>query len=271
MSTQSLKAADNPALANGMISQALAAPATTIEQAVITPPSNNLVTLPGGYVTAAGEVIKTVEVRELTGRDEEAIARSGASGRVFQTILSRGTVRVGDMKATEGLLDELLSGDRDAIMLGIYKATFGSTTELAVWCNGCKEAKEVAIDIDEDIKTKTLGDPVNDRYFTVRGKSSEYLVSLPTGAVQKEIANNLDKNGPELITILLEGTVLEIDGKPMLSKSQVGTLGVLDRRAIADAITERTPGPKMENTTIECSDCGGEVVVPINFGALFRF
>jgi hypothetical protein len=271
MTTQSIKAADNPSLANGLINQAMSAQATTTEPATIIPPSDTLVHLPGGYISDAGEVIKTAEVRELTGRDEEIIAKSGNPGRVFSAILGRGVVSVGNIKATEAVLDNLLAGDRDALMLGIYKATFGNTATVNSFCAGCNEPVEVEVNVDEDIKSKVLVDPKTDRTFTVSSRKHEYLVTLPNGAVQREISTSLDKSMAELTTILLQGTVLEIDGRSVLSPQQVLNMGVTDRRDVAEAIAERASGPKFEDTTVACQTCGGEVEVPISLGTLFRF
>ena len=39
----------------------------------ITAPSDNTVELPGGYLNAAGEVIRIAEVREINGKDEEGL------------------------------------------------------------------------------------------------------------------------------------------------------------------------------------------------------
>jgi hypothetical protein len=116
-----------------------------------------------------------------------------------------------------------------------------------------------------------LKDPVADRSFIVKGKSNNFLVTLPNGAVQKELSTNLDRTMAELTSTLLQGTVMEIDGKPILSKQQTLSLGINDRNAIAAEISERNPGPQFDETIVECPDCSGKVVVPINLGTLFRF
>jgi hypothetical protein len=271
MTTNSINAASNPALANNLVSQATAEPEKVTQPAAITPPLETLVNLPGGYVNAAGEVVKTAEVRELTGKDEEAITKASSLNKVFPTILNRGVVSVGKEKATEEMLDKMLAGDRDALLVGIYKATFGPTANLLCWCSGCNESKEVEVNVDTDITSKVLVDPVSDRTFTVFGKDKEYLCQLPTGYTQKEITANTDKSMAELQTILLEQTVLEINGDPVISKAQVQNLGILDRRKIGEEISNRAPGPKFDSVTIDCPDCGGKVVVPITLGALFQF
>ena len=268
--TNTINAAVNPALANNLINQAMAEVPTQKEVTII-PPSDTSVTLPGGYLTATGEVITEAEVRELNGSDEEAIARATNIGKAVLTILQRGVVRVGNQKADDRLLDQLLSGDRDMLLLAIFKATFGKTSEQSVFCVGCGDIKQVQIDIDEDIKVKTLVDPINDRVFTVKGKNHTFTVQLPTGVTQKEMILNSDKTAAELSTIMLEKTVIKIDNSPVLSKLQVQNLGLVDRRKINEAINKRLAGPQFDDVKVICPDCEGEVSVPVNFGTLFQF
>jgi hypothetical protein len=258
-------------LNNDLIQKVLAETETISTPAEITAPSETLVNLPGGYITPAGEVIKTAEVRELNGKDEEFIGKAATLSRAFNVILSRATVNLGTESADDAVLDSLITGDRDALMLGIYKATFGPEAEIPTFCNGCDEFKLVAVNIDRDIKTKFLVDPINDRVFTVKGKNANYLVGLPTGVVQKELSANPDKNIAELTTILLEHCVLEINDSPVIGKAQIQQLGIVDRKKISEEVAKRTPGPQFDDITINCPDCEREVVVPINLGALFRF
>ena len=271
MAEKIINAADNPAMANDLINQALASDTQTQEPTILNPSSDTLVDLPGGYIKANGEVIKTAEVRELNGRDEEAIAKAGTLGKAFNLILSRAVVKIGEMTATEEMLDELLAGDRDALMLGIYRATFGPVTELVGYSESSSELKTIEVNIDEDIKVKVMADPLNDRAFKVLGRNHTYLVTLPTGKTQKELAQFADKTGPELTTILLENTVLEIDDKPVISKIQVQSIGMGDRRKISEEMAKRAPGPQFDDIRINDPEGDGEVVVPLNLGTLFRF
>jgi hypothetical protein len=269
--TNTINAAANPALANDMLKKALQEETQQELNPVITPPSDNTVELPGGYVTSTGEVVRTAEVRELNGRDEEAIAKTTNVGKALMTILQRGVVKVGDAPVTDSILDNLLSGDREALLLAIMRVTFGDTSELSAYCNGCQEVKQVEVNVLRDIKHKVLTDTLNERVFTYKGKVGDVRVQLPTGITQKELINNADKTTAELNTILLENTVLEINGSPVYSKAQVQNLGVVDRKKIIEEISERVPGPQFEDVTITCPDCEGEVTVSINLGSLFRF
>jgi hypothetical protein len=271
VATRTLNAAENPALANQLVQQMAKETEPEKELALITPPSETIVTLPGGFVTPTGEVTWEAEVRELNGRDEEAIAKANTVGKVLNTILSRGVVRIGDIPASEDILDQMFAGDRDALLLGIYRVTFGDSANVPAFCSGCKEYKSIQVDIEEDIKTRKLDDPIADRRFTVSTKKHDYTVVLPSGKVQKELTLNADKTLAELTTMLLEGTVIEIDGSGVMSRGQIQSIGVADRRAISVELDKRSFGPILDEVKATCPECGGEVVAPINIGTLFRF
>jgi hypothetical protein len=271
MDNKTLSAAANPDLANKLVQDAVAETTAAPEPAKIKAPLDVVVDLPGGYISPDGEVYRTAEVKELTGRDEEAIVKATSIPKAMTIALARGTVKIGDVKATEEVLDKILAADRDAIMLGIYRATFGDTTEIGAFCNGCKEVKIVEVDIVKDIEVKRLEDPLEDRRFKVQGRKSEFTVMLPEGKAQRELASSFEKTSSELDTLLLEYCVVEIDGRAVLGKAQIQNIGLADRRKLLEEIITNNPGPQFDDISTTCPDCGGEVVVPINLGTLFRF
>jgi hypothetical protein len=270
METNTVSAGTNPQLANKLVEEALAEDVKP-NAAEIVSPSDVVVSLPGGYVSPTGEVLRTAEVRELTGKDEEAIVKAGSYIRSLHTVLSRGTVKIGDQPATESLLDGILAADRETILLGIYRATFGDTAEVNGYCGGCEDYKTVEVDLNTDIKTKVLVDPIADREFTVKGKKATYVVRLPSGKAQRELANSADKTGAELDTLLLEYCVVQINEKHVYHRSEVQNIGLADRRVLLKEILTRNPGPQFDDIKVSCDECGGEVVVPVSIGILFRF
>lgn len=269
--TQVVSAGDNPNLANSLVDKALADTAPPVEPAKIVPPFDNVVVLPSGYIGSDGKLLTTVEVRELNGMDEEALSKVDTLIRTWSTVLTRGAVRIGDIPITEAILDDLLIGDREAIILGIYRATFGNTATLEGYCPGCSEYKTVALDIANEIKTKVLLDPVKDRTFEVQGKTNKYLVSLPTGTTQKQMGADPNKTDAELKSLLLETCILEINDQPVISKMQIKGMSIPDRALVVEEIAKRNPGPQFEDFTIECPNCGGKVVVPVTLGTIFRY
>ena len=233
-------------------------------------PSSNEVALPGGYITQEGTLVKYAEVRELNGADEEAIAKAGSIARVLNTILQRGLVKIGDKDVTKEVYDELLSGDRDAILLGIRKATFGSTADYNLVCSKCEQTSIVTIDLDKDVPVKELDNPIEDRKKTVELRNGNAVVVMPNGRAQVALLENATKTAAELNTVILEHCLLGVNGKGSLGTSTVLKLVIADRDTLVEAILADNPGPNLAAVTKTCEACGESNDTPISLVALFR-
>jgi hypothetical protein len=264
-----LKAAENPTLANQIAAEAFAEK-TEITPAQIVSGQNLEVYLPGGFLTFSGEVLQTAEVKELTGKDEEAIAKTQNVTRIYSTVLQRGVVSLNGSPVTTDILNNMLLGDREALLMGIYRATYGDVAELLGMCTSCGNNETVGINLPQEIKVKPLLNPAEDRVFEVKGRTKTFTVTLPTGVTEHRLLDNTG-SAAEKITTFLEQTVLKIDGVNVLSKAQVQDLGMADRRKILEEIALRAPGPQFDDVTVECPKCGGELLVPVSIGAMFRF
>jgi hypothetical protein len=271
-----LNAASNPAMANklledvnNIVAQEVMAP--TIPEVVIPSLPETTVELPGGlYDPFEGNLMKTAEVRELTGSDEEAIVRISEPGKALLTILEKATVSVGGQPATKEMLGQLLAGDREMLLLAIRKATFGSEIVVEAVCDKCPEVQTFTIDLNTDVEIKELEDPINDRRFTMNLKAGVAKVSLPTGDVQAKIINAPNKNSAELDTLLLASCVSEIGDQPVLGDVRIKNLGIKDRRDILEEIAKRNPGPQLSEIKKACGKCGQEVQLPLTLAELFR-
>jgi hypothetical protein len=240
-------------------------------EAVITSraPSETSVDLPGGYIKNS-TVIKTAEVRELNGADEEAIAKAGSRAKALHVLLQRGLVKLGADEVTKEDLDNLLSGDRDAILLGTRKVTFGEEMPLNVRCFTCNEDQEVVLNLTEDVPVVKLEDPIEGRAWFVNTKNGQVGVALPTGLVQKKLMDNADKTAAEINTLLLSGCVLSVNGVPSMGAHTVLSLGMIDRSKIVDEIIEKNPGPRLGEVSKACKACGEDISLPLSLLDLFR-
>jgi hypothetical protein len=186
-------------------------------------------------------------------------------------MLQRGLVSVGLENATKEMLDGLLSGDRDAILIGIRRVTFGDTVSFNFPCPHCRADLDVKVDIDKDIPIRTLEDPVNGRTFTYMSeKSGQIVVNLPNGVVQKKLLENTDKTVAELNTIMLAGCVQSVNGIASFGASTVLSLGMADREKIISEILANTPGPRLGEVSTICEACGEEISMPLALSDLFR-
>jgi hypothetical protein len=263
-----LEQSNDPAIISAAVNQ-LEEPAKVEIQTVA--PSNTEVSLPGGFITRDGSLVKYAEVRELNGIDEEAIAKAGTSGRALMIMAQRGLVSLGMEPAGKEDIDNLLAGDRDAILIGIRRITFGDTLEYSFPCPHCKTDLDIVVDLGTDVPSVDLEDPINDRVFTYTSKKhGEIVVQLPTGSVQKKLLENSDKTSAELNTILLAGCVVKIGSVPSMGASSVLKLGMADREEIVAEIIKRNPGPRLGEVKTTCEACGEEILMPLSLADLFR-
>lgn len=243
-------------------------------------PESDLVTLPAG-LEKGGKLITTVTVRELNGGDEEKIFRALLSRNPFHlrnTVIECGTVRIGDQDEshTLGLLRELLIGDLDAILFGIYKMTYGALIELKGWaCPECGDKSDISFDVNEDIPVKTLADIAEIRFEVPLRKGGVAKVRLPTGDDQSAVGDNPDRTLVERNTVLLQRCIEEVLDSGGRSHSLVAfpgyarQMGIKDRRTILEQIAERQPGPQYTDIKFVHVSCAKEVTLALNLADLF--
>ena len=266
-----IDARTDPEAANRAVARALA---PTDGTPVIEPPPDGSVTLPGGYLHVADGCIYTeAEVRELTGVDEEMLAKPEVTkslGRFTQLLLQRGVTRLGPFENPDNnMIGSLLVGDRDMLLIAIRCATYGKELEMEVNCPACNELLDLKYDLSTDIPIKRMEDP-RERSFVFDTRSGHKLTAnLAVGFDQEAILNAGNKTIPELNTLLLSRCVLDDAGVP-LGVDGVRALGIQDRRTLLKQITERQPGPKYQEIDITCPVCGKEFPLPLSLYDLFR-
>lgn len=241
------------------------------DPAKIALPTDAVFDLPGGYVSPTGEVAYEAEVRELTGRDEEQISKAPSLVKGLGVILQRGLVRVGDTKVDESVLNDMLAGDRDYALIRIYAATFGPEVTASRYCVECEGMRDYTVDLLKDVPIRKMENS-GDRFVTVECSVGEVGVTLPTGVTQKKLMESNDKTIAELSTLLLENTVVAVNGKSILDPQRaVLDLSIRDRRKISEVIATSSPGPQMGDTKAKCPECDTETEVPLNLASLFQF
>jgi hypothetical protein len=257
----------DPSLFNSLADE-LNAPA---EKEIITEHKNDSeVILPGGFISEDGSLVKYAEVRELNGIDEEIIYKSSSMGRALATILQRAVVSIGSNPVGKDDLDNLLTGDRDALLLGIYISTFGKTVEFKTTCS-CQTELDVVVDLGKDVPVKEIEDPIQDRTFSYESKKHGIIVvGLPTGKTQKKLIEHSDKTTSELNSILLGECLKSINGKSALGLTSALNLGMIDREKIIAEIIDRNPGPRLGEVKTTCEACGKEITLRLSLADLFR-
>lgn len=261
----------DPEAANKAVAEALK---PTNDVPLIDPPPDCSVVLPGGYIHPAdGRLYVEADVRELTGVDEEMLAKPEVTkslGRFTQLLLQRGVTRIGPFENPNNtILGSLLVGDRDMLLIAIRCATYGNDLEMEVNCPACDEHLDLKYDLKKDIPIKTMEDPLERSFIYETKHGQKITANLAVGTDQEAILNAGNKTIPELNTLLLSRCIVDDAGVP-LGVDGVRALGIQDRRELLKQITERQPGPKYQSLDITCPVCAKEFPLSLTLYDLFR-
>lgn len=237
---------------------------------------DTVVYLPRGlYIGGKWETV--VQVRELTGGDEESLARFKNPEDFFSAVVSYGTERIGDQDLTElkfaerqALLADLLIGEREILFLNIARVTYGDEKIITHQCPACGVSMDTSVILSEDIKCREMEDPhvVSRTMTTSKGHVLTYR--LATGADQKVVLSKKGASTAEQNTLMISECVYQVDGKPVVDPlSMARGLSMGDRMRLLDKLVSTQPNPDL-NLTTNCVSCSSEMVVPLSWGDIFR-
>ncbi len=246
------------------------------ENPAVPEPGPSLVALPGGWIDPQGKLHRTAEVRELTGVDEEAMAKAGRlpdggmdSRRVMECVFERCTLKIGTVGVSPKLLQSMHLGDREAILLGIYRTTYGDDYETRIYCPVCPKWSDVVFELNTDIEPKVLKDPaVVWRDVTLKG-GRVANVRLISVADQAEALANEEATGAEMNSILLSRIIRTVDGIETMGLQSAQTLSSADRRKILKYVTDNAPSAGLGEAKTTCPKCQAESTTPLNLAAIF--
>lgn len=267
---------------NPVAAQASLAAMTSVSNPVIDLPPSDTVDLPGGLVKG-GEVTRKVVVRELTGADEETLSRARQSSSAYHyidTLIECGTERIGafDRARNSALLQDMLIGDRNQIVLAIRRATYGDSLTVSEWaCPECGQRSNVTFSLSEDVEVVHLDDPAKDSRFAVPlRKGGEVEVRLATGGDERAVVDREGLTIKERDSILLSRCLVSIkdaSGREHVaagfSSGMALSLGMADRNVILREMIKRQPGPRISDVKFTHQLCGKEVSLALELGDLF--
>lgn len=186
-------------------------------------------------------------VRALSGLEEELLASGGPAGAARATeVLARCVQRLGDAPATPSALRELAVGDREALLLAVFRATFGEHIDLVATCPACEASLDLRVAVG-DLLAAGEGEP-GERH-TLETDGVRVTFRLPTGGDLEAVAGEAD-----MVAALLGRCVLEASA-PFEADALGERIADLDPRA--EAILDAG-----------CEACGERFAVPLDAGDL---
>jgi len=231
--------------------------------------------LPGGVWDASGGLHREVELRPLTGYEEELLAdkRAVAAAQVT-AVLSRCVRRIGPLQPVdEAQARDLSVGDRQYLLLKLRALTFGDKVDLSARCpwGDCGEA------VDVDFLISDV--PIKEGRMQARSREIELAPAvaadsgfdraalpvhfrLPTGADQEAVSPLLARNEAAAATLLLSRCIERI-GDAAATLESVQRLSAAARLEIERAMEAAAPGIEL-TVEAKCPQCGRAFAVPFD-------
>ena len=220
--------------------------------------------------------LKEVELRHLTAADEDILTSRSLlrSGKAIDSVISA-------CLANKNInVEELLSGDKNAIVTFLRVSGYGSDYEVEMDCPSCGETSNHTFDLS-NLQMKNLEiEPAvaGDNRFTFQLPQTQINVEFRflNSLQDKEIADAQDKMKKRTqspidrnITTRLKNVIIAIEGNSDQGyiNQFVDNMNVRDSRALRKYMEDHTPDLDMEQE-FECVHCGhrGEVEIPITVG-----
>lgn len=235
-----------------------------------------MVQLPRG-IQKDGLFQTKAEVRELTGRDEEVLARIKDNQATFDAIVALGTEKLGSIDMTgdpqsarDQVLSGLLVGERMMLYLAIVRATFGNEKTLDFLCTNCDSHQETTILVDVDFPVVVPEEGIKNSYSFITSKGHTILFRLVEGRDVKAVSLRKASSPAERNTLVLSQVILQVDGQvPNDTETYVKDMGIKDRTDLLAAIQEHQPTVDF-TLEIECTSCGEGQQIPLQWSELFR-
>ena len=215
--------------------------------------------LPGGLVLEDRR-LGTVELRPLTGREEEWLAGHAdtPAARAVTKLLDACVTHIEDLAPTTELIRRLLVGDRDYLVLQLRRLTFGDEFRAVLACPECGSKMDVDFSAAE-VPMERRPQRSSSHIMELAGEAGGSRVvrfRLPTGGDQEAVLH-MDSAGAA--ATLLERCVLDDGGSPLTTN---------EKGAVIDAMEGIAPQLDIQ-LDLTCPECSHAFVSEFDTTAFF--
>lgn len=223
-----------------------------------------------GYKDSDGVLHKTYTIREMTGRDEEAISKPEVKQnptKAINVLLSRCVMSIGTLERKSfqsndwmKIIQSLYSGDQDVMLMQLRKLSISDEIEVQHTCPNCKAKLRTILSVDELEIIPFKGETVVPFTLT-RGYRDKKGVVHTEGTMR--LANGLDreiltplakKNLARANTVLLTRLCKFNDGT-YIDEDVMANLTVKDREYLNGILNDNAFGYDL-SVDVECDQCG---------------
>lgn len=233
-----------------------------------------------GYKDKDGVTHKEFTLREMTGKDEEAIHKSDIKSngsKIVSVLLSRCVTRIGTLtpkslgkQKWEELIKSLFTGDQDYMLIQLRKMSIGEEIEVNHVCpnKDCKAKLKTVLSVDELEVIPFSGDRVIE-FELPRGYKDRKGVlhktgtmRLPTG-LDREVLTPLAKSNLAKAETVMLTRLCKFDDGAYVDDDVMSSLSIRDREYLQKLLREHYFGVKLE-TEVVCDSCGESFVGSFN-------
>lgn len=246
-------------------------------------PEKGLFILPGGIFTQDGNCHRDVELKPLTGREEEIITEKDDEKLVaplLTQILQNCIKRIGPIKEIDSeLVQNLLIADRDYLLLCLRRLTFGNKVDARVHCPNekCGELLDISFNIkDLKVSKKKLGNGIYSVTLSQRAAyrdennvmHNEIEFTLPVVGDQEEAAKIYYENESRALTTLFARCIKRIGSITEINEDLISSMSILARREIESKMKEHSPNVDLD-IKVSCPECGLQFKSPFDVHNFF--
>ncbi len=238
--------------------------------------------LPGGYIDEAGQLHQQVQLRLLSGREEELLAdyQGNHASSLVTTVLSRCMRQLGSISpVSEKITRNLLVGDRQYLVLKLRDLTFGEQIQATIICPQPDCRYKIDIDFSTgDIPVKASEDkgPIYSMELSkeavfISDQEKQYQTvtfRLPNGSDQETLAPVLLEDETQAANLLLKRCLQSIGPLQEVDDQHLNRLSPQARREIEQQMEQVAPQVAL---TMEgdCPECGNPFEIPFDLQTLF--
>ena len=223
-----------------------------------------------GYTDEDGVVHTSFTLREMTGRDEEAISKNDTKqngSKVVSVLLERCVTSIGTLtrksvgsEKWKDIIKGLYVGDQDYMLIKLRELSMGGEIEVNHDCPECKAKLKTFIDVSELEVVPFKGQRVIPFELPrgYRDKKGEIhrngTMRLPTGLDREILTPMAKKNLAQASTVMLT-RLCKFDDEVYVTDDVMADLTVRDREYLQKVLQENQFGVKLE-AEITCNQCG---------------
>ena len=225
-----------------------------------------------GYKDSDGVTHKEFTLREITGKDEEAIHKSDVKNngsKVVSTLLTRCVTSIGTLTPKSvgrdkwgEVIKSLFVGDQDYMLLQLRKLSVGEEIEVNHVCpnKDCKAKLHTILNVDElEIVPfsgeRTIAFELPRGYKDKKGVlHTTGTMRLPTG-LDREVLTPLAKTNLAKAETVMLTRLCKFDDGAYVDDDVMSSLSIRDREYLQKLLQEHYFGVKLE-TEVVCDSCG---------------